>query len=103
VAEQIHIVFDGPESAPMTIALAHGAGAPMDSRFMDTMAEGLAAHGLRIARFEFPYMAKRRSEGTKKPPDRAPVLRRTWREVIDRLGREHLIVGGKSMGGAWRA
>jgi len=99
VTEPIHIVYDGPESAPMTIALAHGAGAPMDSPFMNAVAEGLAAQGLRVARFEFPYMAKRRSEGTKKPPDRAPVLLETWREVIDQLGREQLIVGGKSMGG----
>ena len=83
----------------MTVALAHGAGAPMDSPFMETVATGLAENGLRVARFEFPYMAKRRKEGTKKPPDRAPVLLQTWREVIDRLGHERLIVGGKSMGG----
>ena len=83
----------------MTVALAHGAGAPMDSPFMNAVATRLAETGLRVARFEFPYMARRRREGTKKPPDRAPVLLQTWREVIDRLGRERLIVGGKSMGG----
>jgi predicted alpha/beta-hydrolase family hydrolase len=25
------ILFDGPDKAPVTLALAHGAGAPMDS------------------------------------------------------------------------
>lgn len=99
MAEPRHILFDGPATAPMTVALAHGAGAPMDSPFMETVAKGLADHGLRVARFEFAYMAKRRSEGTKKPPDRAPVLLQSWREVIDRLGHERLVVGGKSMGG----
>jgi predicted alpha/beta-hydrolase family hydrolase len=99
MAETTDFIFDGPASATTTIALAHGAGAPMDSPFMETVAGGLADHGLRVARFEFPYMAKRRREGTKKPPDRAPVLLQSWREVIDRLGPEHLIVGGKSMGG----
>ncbi len=99
MSEAASIIFDGPAKAPMTVALAHGAGAPMDSPFMDTVAIGLAENGLRVARFEFPYMAKRRSEGTKKPPDRAPVLLQTWREVIDRLGGERLVVGGKSMGG----
>jgi predicted alpha/beta-hydrolase family hydrolase len=94
-----HMIFDGPAKATMTVALAHGAGAPMDSPFMETVAQGLADKGLRVARFEFPYMDKRRREGTKKPPDRAPVLLQTWRDVIDELGRERLIVGGKSMGG----
>ncbi len=28
------ILFDGPSGAALTVALAHGAGAPMDSEFM---------------------------------------------------------------------
>lgn len=66
---------------------------------MTFFAEGLAEAGYRVARFEFPYMARRRLEGTKRPPDRAPVLEATWRAVIDTLGARHLVVGGKSMGG----
>ena len=46
----------------------------MDSPFMQAFAEGLAARGLNAARFEFPYMAERRINETKKPPNRAPVL-----------------------------
>jgi len=99
MSEPTHIIFDGPAKAAKTVALAHGAGAPMDSPFMEAVATGLAGNGLRVARFEFPYMAKRRNEGTKKPPDRAPVLLQSWGNVIDRLGRERLIIGGKSMGG----
>jgi predicted alpha/beta-hydrolase family hydrolase len=94
------ILFDGPKAAPFTICLAHGAGAPMDSPFMQAFAEGIAARGFRAARFEFPYMAERRRSGRKKPPDRAPVLLESWRAVIAKLGGpERLIVGGKSMGG----
>jgi len=99
MAEVDASLFDGPADAALTVALAHGAGAPMDSPFMETIAKALAGHGLRVARFEFPYMARRRAEGTKRPPDRAPVLLQSWREVIDRLGRGRLVVGGKSMGG----
>ncbi|HUT48309.1 MAG TPA: alpha/beta family hydrolase [Alphaproteobacteria bacterium] len=99
MAETDQVLFDGPADAPMTIALAHGAGAPMDAPFMETIVAGLAGHGLRVARFEFPYMAKRRADGAKKLPDRAPVLLQSWREMIDRLGRDRLVVGGKSMGG----
>ena len=93
------LLLDGPDDAPLTIALAHGAGAAMDSPFMAAFAEGLAAGGFRVARFEFPYMTARRETGTKRPPDRAPVLLDSWRQVIETLGREKLVIGGKSMGG----
>lgn len=92
--------FNGPDAAPFTIALAHGAGAPMDSGFMEAFAEGLADKGLRVARFEFPYMAERRTSGKKKPPNRMPILMETWESVVAQLGGpEKVIVGGKSMGG----
>lgn len=92
-------LFDGPGDAPLTVALAHGAGAPMSSPFMAAFAEGLAAGGYRVARFEFPYMAERRRTGTKRPPDRAPVLLETWRAVVGALGPGNLVIGGKSLGG----
>ena len=90
--------FDGPEDAPLTFALAHGAGAAMDSPFMSAVAEGLAAE-FRVARFEFPYMAARRKDGKKRPPDPLPVLRDTWLEAIGALGADSLVIGGKSLGG----
>jgi predicted alpha/beta-hydrolase family hydrolase len=94
------LLIDGPASSDLTIVLAHGAGAPMDSPFMAAVATGLAGHGLRVARFEFPYMAKRRQDGTRRPPDRAPVLLQHWRNIIQALGApRRLVVGGKSMGG----
>ena len=65
---------DGPDVARATIVLAHGAGAMMDTPFMDAMAAGLADAGLRVVRFEFPYMAKRRNDGKRRAPDRKPVL-----------------------------
>ena len=93
------LLFNGPKDAATTIALAHGAGAPMDSPFMQYFAEELGSVGFRVARFEFPYMAERRVTGTKKPPNRGPVLIETWMAVADALGPADLIVGGKSMGG----
>jgi len=91
--------FDGPADAPLTIALAHGAGAPMDSPFMQAFADGLSEHGFRVARFEFPYMAERRKTGRKRPPDRADVLLATWRTAIAALNPANLAIGGKSLGG----
>jgi uncharacterized protein len=95
----IDFLFDGKPNAAWTIALAHGAGAGMDSPFMAWFATSLAQRGVRVARFEFPYMAKRRRSGKRGPPDKLPVLLQTWREVIDALGRDRLVIGGKSMGG----
>jgi predicted alpha/beta-hydrolase family hydrolase len=85
--------------ARRTVALAHGAGAGMDTSFMRWFAETLAERGVRVARFEFPYMARRHRPGKGGPPDKLPVLIETWREVIETLGRERLVIGGKSMGG----
>jgi predicted alpha/beta-hydrolase family hydrolase len=92
-------LFDGPDNAPTTILLAHGAGAPMDSASMTATAQALAAAGFRVARFEFAYMAARRS-GTRKPPPRAETVQPEYRAAIAALGaRGRLIIGGKSMGG----
>lgn len=92
-------LFDGPKGAALTVALAHGAGAPMDSPFMAAFGEGLAEKGFRVCRFEFPYMAARRKTGSRKPPDRAPVLLDFWRGVVVDLGAASLVIGGKSLGG----
>ena len=93
-------LIDRESSATTTVVLAHGAGAPMDTPFMDAFAGGLAHAGLRVVRFEFPYMRARRSEGKRKAPDRAPLLLETWRGVIAGLGHPAaLVIGGKSMGG----
>jgi predicted alpha/beta-hydrolase family hydrolase len=98
-SETPFLLTDGPAHGPVTIVLAHGAGAGMDHEFMTFFAEGLADAGLRVVRFEFPYMAERRRTGKRRPPNREPVLRETWHNVINALDAETLIIGGKSMGG----
>jgi len=97
----IDFLFDGPKSAPLTLMLAHGAGAGMEHPFMVAMAAAIAnKSGLRVARFEFPYMASRRIDGKKRPPDRSDKLIACYREAIEALGgADKVVVGGKSMGG----
>jgi uncharacterized protein len=93
-------LFDGPDKAEATILLAHGAGAPMDSPSMSAIAKALAATDIRVARFEFGYMAARRTSAQRKPPPRAETLTSEYVSAIDALkpsGR--LVIGGKSMGG----
>ena len=94
---------DGPPDASATVLLAHGAGAPMDSAAMSALAAALAAVGLRVLRFEFGYMAARRT-GQRRPPPRAETLIPEYREAVEaarsmaRPG-SRLVIGGKSMGG----
>lgn len=47
----LDFLFDGPEDARVTLLLAHGAGAPMDSASMNASAKALAGAGFRVARF----------------------------------------------------
>ena len=90
---------DGPVDATTTLILAHGAGAPMDAPFMDTIATGVAEAGIAVIRFEFPYMARRREYGKRRPPDRQPVLLDTWRTMFSSVICTRVAIGGKSMGG----
>ncbi|MEA2845962.1 MAG: uncharacterized protein QOG78_1243 [Rhodospirillaceae bacterium] len=93
-------LIDGPDRAKHTILLAHGAGGPMDSPAMTAAANTLAASGFRVARFEFEYMARRRSSAGRKPPPRAETLCPEYLAAINALGAKRpLIIGGKSMGG----
>jgi uncharacterized protein len=93
------LVRDGSAGAPLRAVLAHGAGAGLDSAFMQHFADGLVGRGLQVVRFEFPYMERRR-QGLRPPPDRLPVLLETFRAVLRELGEpQRWCIGGKSMGG----
>jgi predicted alpha/beta-hydrolase family hydrolase len=90
----VSLLVDGDDGAP-TIVLGHGAGGGMNSEFMKVAAAGLAARGLRVVRFNFPYM-----EQGRKSPDKAPILEGTFVAVAEHLGTpDPLFLGGKSMGG----
>lgn len=96
----MNFLHDGPEDAAACVLLAHGAGAPMDSRFMNDFAAALAERGLRVSRFEFAYMAGRRTDAGRKPPPRAERVMGEYVEAVAALGaKQPLIIGGKSMGG----
>jgi len=94
----MEMLREGPQSA-RRLLLAHGAGAPMDSPFMNAVAAALAARGVATLRFEFPYMAARRQGGPRRPPDRQPVLLEAWHEALRAAGPPLPAIGGKSLGG----
>ena len=96
------MLVTGPEVGPLLL-LAHGAGAQMDSPFMEAFAKLMAERGVGVARFEFPYMAARRAGGKKRPPPKAESMMPSYIEaVIQCRASQHdrpLFVAGKSMGG----
>jgi len=93
-----NVIIDG-ENNPITFIFAHGAGAGMDHEFMQSVAKGLAFKGIRVVRFNFPYMIKRAEDGKRRPPDRAPKLLEAYQEIIEQCDADRLVIGGKSMGG----
>jgi len=99
MTQEIDLLRNGPDDAATTLILAHGAGAPMDTPFMNTIAKGVAEAGIAVIRFEFPYMMRRREDGKRRPPDRQPVLLETWRAVFSSATSARIAIGGKSMGG----
>ncbi|MBV9496685.1 MAG: dienelactone hydrolase family protein [Acidobacteria bacterium] len=91
----MNFLTDGPEDASRTLILAHGAGGGMKTAFLAAIARGLGERGIRVVRFEFPYLS-----AGKKVPDREPILLDAWREAVRLTGdAKELAIGGKSMGG----
>lgn len=66
----------------------------MDHPFLVAVAEGLAAQGFAVLRFDFPY----RTAG-RKVPDRWPVLQAAMRDAVALAGPGPIVLAGKSMGG----
>lgn len=93
-------LITGPSGNAPHLILAHGAGAPMNSPFLERMATALAQRGVRVTRFEFNYMAQRRTGDGRRPPPKAERLMDEYRAVVAEVGGEgRAVIGGKSMGG----
>ena len=97
-----NILINGPKEAKNILLFAHGAGASMDSKFMNSIAKGLNKNGIITIRFEFPYMEKRRS-GKNTFPDKIIVLCNFYKNLYFQVKKQYpdknIWLGGKSMGG----
>jgi len=94
------LVYPADGRAAASLILAHGAGAGQMSAFIVAFARGIAALGIDVITFDFPYITQKR-----RIPDRGPVLEACYVAVIEAARRDiesarrFLVVGGKSMGG----
>jgi len=94
----VKTLIDAPDDPRALYVLAHGAGAGMRHPFMKAIAEGLAARGIAVLRYEFEYMEK-----GQKRPDPPKVAQARVREAVEEAARRYaglpLFAGGKSFGG----
>ena len=100
--ERMTVLYSEAKGAFCTLIFAHGAGAPMDSPFMESMTALLLAQGISVVRFEFPYMAQRRLDGRRRPPNKMDVLQDSWRDLYREVFEQvagPIVLAGKSMGG----
>lgn len=91
-------LWNRPAGARACLVLAHGAGAGMTHRHMEATAEGLAAQGIAVLRFNFPYMEK----GAKRPDSSAVAEAAVRAAAVEaaRLARGlPVFAGGRSFGG----
>lgn len=98
-------LVNSPEKSPKGIfLLAHGAGKGAASPFLETVAQGAVNSGVRVVRFNFPYMEGMLQIGKRKSPNSGKVLRKCFSDVVlhciesEKVPSKCIIVGGKSMG-----
>ena len=87
-----------PADAKALYLFAHGAGAGMTHRAMESNAQGLADRGIATLRYQFPYMEK----GGKRidPPKVAHLAVRAAADEARKLAPDlPLFAGGRSFGG----
>lgn len=95
---KVSYLVNEPQQQKAVVVLAHGAGAGMTHKFMETLSIELAGLGIGTVRYNFPYIEK-----GKKRPDMPAVAEKTVGVVSDHVQKLFpdvpLFLGGKSFGG----
>ena len=96
--EQVSALLLRPAGAKALYLFAHGAGAGMTHRAMESNAQGLAERVIATLRYQFPYMEK----GSKRPdPPRTAhaAVRAAAAKALELAPDLPLFAGGRSFGG----
>ncbi len=91
-------LFLRPPRALAIYLFAHGAGAAMTHKSMESNAQGLAARGIATLRYQFPYMEKG-SRRPDSPPVAHAAVRAAAKEALGLAPDLPLFAGGRSFGG----
>ncbi|MBT8246836.1 MAG: dienelactone hydrolase family protein [Acidimicrobiia bacterium] len=102
--ERVTIAWEGgtvsgrfvPANGSTGVLLAHGAGLGQDHEWMVYVRDGLAAAGIPVMTFDYPYM-----EAGRKAPNPARILLACHRAALAELRTRvvRVVLAGKSMGG----
>ena len=91
-------LINGINNKGLSLVLSHGLHSPVNSPFMEKVTDGLAAHGFKVIRFEFPFMVEGRLHNTPVYIENTEPLESHWKKVVSELGSpEKLVIGGKSI------
>ncbi|HEV8454793.1 MAG TPA: alpha/beta family hydrolase [Gemmatimonadales bacterium] len=94
----VSAILRRPPDAWLLFVLAHGAGAGMRHRFLESISGTLAERGIATLRYQFPYV-----EAGRKRPDYPSALEATVRAAAAKAAELApelpVIAGGKSLGG----
>ena len=96
--ESVSALLLRPDNAKLLYLFAHGAGAGMTHKLMESNAQGLAERGIATLRYQFPYMEK----GSKRPdfPKVAhAAVRAAAAEAVKLAPELPLFAAGRSFGG----
>jgi uncharacterized protein len=95
---QVSALFDRPTDAWLLYVLAHGAGAGMRHRFLESIVRALSGRGVATLRYQFPYM----EAGAKRPDSPAVAEAAVYAAAefaTELAGGVPVVAGGKSFGG----
>jgi len=96
--QRVAVKQENPDGA-RRIIFAHGAGAGLQSDFMQYFALGLALNDIEVVRFNFPYWQKFMDTGVRRPPNPMAELEHCMRSVAQQFDdNKPLYLMGKSMG-----
>lgn len=97
-SQRVAMQRDNPQGQ-VRVVFAHGAGAGLQSDFMQFFALGLALNDIEVVRFNFPYWQKFMDSGVRRPPNPMPELEHTMASVVAQFDDgKPLYLLGKSMG-----
>lgn len=97
-SQRVAVQHDNPQGA-IRVVFAHGAGAGLQSDFMQFFALALALNDIEVVRFNFPYWQQFMDTGIRRPPPRMAALCHSMATVVREFSdAKPLYLMGKSMG-----
>jgi predicted alpha/beta-hydrolase family hydrolase len=93
----MNVLWQCPPDATAALVLAHGAGAGMEHRSLQAIADAFGRRGIATLRFNFPFIDEGRNR-TDPPPVATATIAAAFRQAKERTDLP-LWLGGHSFGG----